>query len=335
MSYCSRITAHPGIPKALAFAAFLALISSHHAHAAITLSTVSGDVSALASGAASEDKTFPTQTGVIYDSATSQNSNLGSNHYATSRIFASADGPQYGGSSFSAGSASTSGSLQKNITFTATQAGSYSLTTYLYGGSLQSSIAGIAAGSGNAAYSWGVSVNGSEVLASTVNALFSTSGGSQVSTTGSGLFGFSESITTSGAYASWGGTSLTTQLGQLAANQDVNISFYMGTSASSNYSFNSGGNSGPYGYGYGYGSCDVNYSITEVAYNGCGSSRVSFGDPLSIDGGTNGGLTNLAFGSSILTLEAVSPVPEPGEWALMLTGLMAVGAIAKRRRKQT
>jgi hypothetical protein len=330
MMNSSRFTTHPGKPKALAFAAFLALITSQNTFAAITLSEVSGGAYANAQGAPTDSLGFsPVTTGSIYGSVTSQSSaSSNSNNYATSRVFANAGGPQYGGSSFSAGVATTNGNLQKTITFQATQTGNYSLTTFLYGGSLGSSIAGIATGSGQASYYWGVSVGGAEILASSVTADFNSGGGGQVTANGATLAGFSTSTSLTSAYASWSGTSLTTQLGLLQANDSVNISFYMGTSASSDYQFN--GALDPSGYG----SCDTSYSRTEIAYSGCGASRVSFGDPLSIDGGSNQDQTNLAFGSAVLDFQAVSAVPEPGEWAMMLTGLLAVGAIAKKKRKQ-
>jgi hypothetical protein len=284
----SKLSAHPGKPKALAFAAFLALIASQPTYAAITLSTVQGNVAATALGGSPDATISPSQTGVIYDSATSVNS--ATNNYATSRIFATSQGPQYGGSSFAAGEAKTNGYLQKDITFQATQTGNYSLTTLLYGGYLESSVAGVATGFGEAAYYWGVIVGGVEAFASGVTASFNSNGSSQVTSTGTALSGFSQSTDLSGAYASWASTSFTTQPFFLQANESVNISFYMSTAASSNYSFNSASNSFSYG-------CSTNSTFTEVSYSGCGSSRVSFGDPLSITGEINEGLTNIAFGT--------------------------------------
>jgi hypothetical protein len=330
MNHGSKLSAHPGKPKALACAAFLALITSQNTFAAITLSEVSGIVSAGAQGALTKSIEYSPQTGVIADSATSQTTASGSYNYATSRIFANSPGPEYGGSSFAAGAANTFGNIRKDITFQATQTGNYSLTTYLYGGYLESSIAGVATGFGKATYNWGVSVGGIEVLASGVSAKFDSSGISQVTTSGTALAGFSESMTASGAYASWSGTSLTTQLGLLQANDSVNISFYMATFAASTYQFNSSSNPS------GYGSCGSTFfPAVELNVSGCGSSRVSFGDPLSINGGVNEGQTNLAFGNAVLNFEpVVSAVPEPGEWAMMLSGLIVVSAIAKKKRKQ-
>jgi hypothetical protein len=54
------------------------------------------------------------------------------------------------------------------------------------------------------------------------------------------------------------------------------------------------------------------------------------GDYFAAVGGLGTG--GVAYTMSITGLTPVSPIPEPGEWAMMLCGLGVVGAIARRRR---
>jgi hypothetical protein len=332
MKPATRIRSNPGRVSTLAFAAFIAVVSSQAANAAIVSQSASGETFAFTPTETNGPNALgPIPTGSIYQNASA----IGSDGaYGYGRIFVEADGPRYGGSSFAAGVGSNgSGTLLKEFTFQAEQAGTYSLSTFLYGGSLATGLSGNSTGTGQAAYNWQLTVNGVTEQITKINVAYD---GTIASLTQGGnvtLTDFATSNNGSSVEASWGGTTIETSLGVLSAGQSVTIGFALSTFAQSNYSFSSGAGSDNYGYGYGFG-CGTFGLPTEDSASSCGYSTVSFGDPSLISGNPFEQTGNVAYlSSSVLNFQAVSPIPEPGEWAMMMSGLAVVGLMAKRRRK--
>jgi hypothetical protein len=331
MKLATRTLKNPGRISLLAFAAFVAVVSSQTANSAIISQSASGETFAYSPLEVNgPNPQGPISTGSIYQNASATGVD---GAYGYSRIFVEADGPRYGGSSFAAGLDSYgSGTIHKEFTFQADQAGIYSLSTFLYGGNISTGLSGNATGTGQAAYNWQLTVNGVARQSTNINLGFNGTTTTFVSGGNVVLSDFSTSNNGSSIAANWGGTTIETSLGVLNANQTVTIGFDLNTFAASNYSFSSGsGSGGDYGYGYGCGTFGL---ANEQSASGCGSSSVSFGDPSLISLTPFDQTGNVAYlSSSVLNFQAVSPIPEPGEWAMMMSGLAVVGLMARRRRK--
>jgi hypothetical protein len=308
---------HPGKPSQIAFAVVVCLAVSQQAFANITSNDGSGIVSATAQGATSVTTAGPVSSGTINSSVTEGSFQ----DFAGARNFLEIDGARYGGSSYAAGTSSSFSEMYKKFVFTAEFAGNYTMNSYIYGGRLTSAATGGATGSGSASYLWDLSVNGTSQHSSAVS-VFNDGANSSTSATGDvPIGGVNFSNTAFSQSASWQGSSVDTNIGYLGAGDSVTVTFFLSTSSQADYALNA-----PDYYN--------NFNSYGCQYGGlCAGSAVAFGDPSAFYG--NADNYNTLYTSAGVFAFEVAAIPEPGEWAMMLVGLASVGAIARRRKKQS
>jgi PEP-CTERM motif len=248
--------------------------------------------------------------------------------YAFSSVFVEADGPRYGASSFAAGAGGLSRStVIKEFTFRAQQAGIYSLSSFINGGSLSTSFLAGASGSGWSVFNWNLSIDGQLQQRTAFSVAVGPNSypytGPFQSAGNATLSNFVSSASDNRVSASWGDTTISTSLGFLSASQEVKVGFELSTQAFANFTSLSGNLT----------DCGTRSLPNEQRVNACGFSTVSFGDPSIIDGFSDPDtIANIAYLSpNVFDITAVTPVPEPSEWAMMLAGLAAVGFVARRR----
>jgi hypothetical protein len=327
VSPCQSI--HPGKKSAIAFAALMTLVCASEAFAntgtpaaTVISQSASGSFKTSAIGDAYAAGTFnPITSGTLAES----NNLFGSgNSYAYSSIYAETTGSNYGSAAFAAGLADAQNILHKEFTFHINTAGIYSLDTLLNSGYAGTNRSFYAGGTGEASFNWTLSVNGN-ILKSTSATVFQGFDYGTFSVTTGGNVALNSFNTLYGR-ASWDATTVFTDIGFQNANTDVTVAFDLTTSANANYEIL------PF-YVPSYGSCFTvtNPVIGEGKINDCGSSSVSFSDPTFI----NGPGANQAFLGGIPTLTEISPVPEPAEWMMLLSGMALVTSIAKRRRARS
>jgi hypothetical protein len=124
-------------------------------------------------------------------------------------------------------------------------------------------------------------------------------------------------------FTSWGDTHIISNLGFLAAGSTLNLQLTAETRAQT-YSIAGMNGSNP---NFECGALQANNSNPLRPYSFCGTNTVSFGDPLSLNGGGN-----QVFSGGIPNLILVSAVPEPAEWLMLIAGIAVVVRAGKRQR---
>jgi hypothetical protein len=306
---------HPGKPSLIALASFALVFFASTSQAAITFNTGSSVARANSLGSSGQMEDSSTGTsGLLRDNA--QSGNVSGPNFADASTWLQLDFATYDAASFAKGTASASSEVTRTFKFTADNAGTYSMNSLIYGGNLASARAGNATGSGEAYYAWELKVNDELRHFSTTRV--SENGTSSARST-SGDLGVTFANRAGYESARWGRTNLATPIGYLDVGDMVDVSFKLSTYSIANYIMPAGNVfSGIYGF-----PCFLN--------GDCGGSAVSFGDPSFLFG--NATSNNQLYTSTGVFSFQVSPVPEPAEWAMMLAGLGAVAAIAKRRKR--
>lgn len=291
----------------------LGAMQSGQAIAAATLSmTVLGEATAE-----SATNSFgPTSsTAYVFDQANSNNGASSASAYAwgndhgTYRSDSSGSGPDF----------SSSATFQQTYTITNNlgSAASYSLDFFIYYGSM--SAYGI--GSGHASYDLSIKKNNTNTLFAS-SATIDSNGG--LATTGTAL----DNATQSGSSYYWDGTTVTLDLGVLAAGDSMTLDYDLVTTAFGAYDADScDGGYGGYG---GYGGDGGDLVPLVIGGLGC-MSQAALGDPGEISADTLPPDTGLGGPFSLTATELQNTVPEPGTLALLGLGLGAIGYGRRRR----
>ena len=236
-----------------------------------------------------------------------------------------------------------SGAAQAQLTYTLTNnsgvAQAYSMSFYVYGGSINTSLntfnnitATLSAGESLAAqYAASVKVNGVSKFSSTASIL-KTDSGTTYTKTGTDL---NSSDDGSDGFYSWSGDYFNIDLGTLGVGESLTVLAELDDSTLSDvgtYDFGAGGGgNGCYGGGYGLFSADSDTNATApplLCFKGQGSAF--YGDPTEFFGSANtgSGTTQTTFSN----VPVGNAVPEPA--SLPLIALALAGAAASTRRRK-
>jgi hypothetical protein len=324
---------HPGIPAAIAIAAFTFFAGLSTAAAQVSNNSVSGGAGVSGvSGYFTDSTPFPLLTGSFSSSRTLFEPDY-QNTYARVNAYSDVAGPVFYASSFASGAAGSAGaSIYKEFTLTAQQSGQYSMNSFLASGYLTAALrdTDLYYGNGKASFDWSVYVNNNQVNNSYFDARVEN-GISVVEGYSTFAFNAFQKRELAGlASVAWADTNVTTDLGYLNAGESVNILMTFGTSSQANYYSYDPDLTSDEAYG-----CPTTTLADGVAASNCGFSATSFGDPSIIDAsfGTLALRNSIYSMPSGLQLAVTSAIPEPAEWAMMLAGLSVVAGLAKRRRK--
>jgi hypothetical protein len=314
---------HPGRRSVYAVASILCLFSFGTASAGINLITTSVTETYGINGVTSQVNIPAQASGQIKSEVSTP---LAPNA-AYARNDALAGGANFGSISSSVGNGSASTTLHKEISFTADQTAVYSLSSLLNAGRIYTIPSTGITGSGSASLDWSISLDG-VVLNDIHMRVFSDTNVTGLNPNAALLTG-SAAGSLAGLYyytvspnLAWTNSTISTSLGLLTAGSSHILSMDLNTSAVSSYS--AGGSAlSPYSsYNYAYGFLCANNCGASHARMNSNSSQTSLGSAADL----------LYTSPNVFDTPVISAIPEPSEWALLLAGIGAVGAISKRQR---